>query len=92
MSTAKNSGILGAIDDFGENIGEIFTAKNARKVAAWYIDTSERVANRALDLQARATGWAKETPFEPIFDAQHELGRKFVKRSAHAARSLWRLN
>ncbi|MGH7815408.1 MAG: hypothetical protein ACREQI_15565 [Candidatus Binataceae bacterium] len=92
MSTVKNSGILGAIDNFGENVGEILTAKNAKKAVAWYIDTSEKVANEALNLQARATKWAKETPLEPIFDAQHELGKKLIKRSVHAARSLWQLN
>ncbi|HUO05574.1 MAG TPA: hypothetical protein VMU16_10290 [Candidatus Binataceae bacterium] len=88
MSTPKNSGILGRIDE----IGEIFTAANAKKAAAWYIDTSEKLAHETLDLQVRATKWAKDTPLAPIFDAQHELGKKLVERSAKAARSLWRLN
>lgn len=66
--------------------------EGAKKFAAWYIDTSEKLANDALDFQAAATEWAKETPFAPIFSAQNEFGRRIVERSANAARSLWRLN
>src|SRR5208282_3120845 len=52
---------------------------------------AEKVAKQAIDFQASATQWAKETPLAPIFDAQLEYGKKFVERSASAARSLWRL-
>src|ERR1700683_4069606 len=67
-------------------ISSVFTVEGAKKFAAWYIDTSEKVAK-----QAQATKWAKEPPLAPIFDAQIEYGKKFVERSASAARSLWRL-
>jgi hypothetical protein len=73
------------------SMGNVFTVEGAKKVAAWYIDTSEKVAKQAIDFQASATKWAKETPLAPIFDAQLEYGKKFVERSASAARSLWRL-
>jgi hypothetical protein len=69
----------------------LFTVEGAKKFAAWYIDTSEKVAKQAIDFQASATQWAKETPLAPIFEAQLEYGKKFVERSASAARSLWRL-
>ena len=72
-------------------MGNVFTVEGAKKVAAWYIDTSEKVAKQAIDFQASATKWAKETPLAPIFEAQVEYGKKFVERSASAARSLWRL-
>jgi hypothetical protein len=68
-----------------------FTVEGAKKFAAGYIDTTEKVAKQAIDFQASATKWAKETPLAPIFDAQIEYGKKFVERSATAARSLWRL-
>lgn len=71
--------------------GNLLSVKGAKKFAAWYIDTSEKVANQALDFQESATKWAKETPLAPIFEAQIEYGKKFVERSANAARSLWRL-
>jgi hypothetical protein len=74
-----------------EDYSSLFSVEGAKKVAAWYIDTSEKVANRAIDFQESATKWAKETPLAPIFDAQIEYGKKFVERSANAARSLWRL-
>ncbi|MGA9722087.1 MAG: hypothetical protein WBQ86_06525 [Candidatus Binatus sp.] len=73
------------------SIGSLFTVKGAKKFAAWYIDTSEKVAKQAIDFQENATKWAKETPLAPIFDAQIEYGKKFVERSATAARSLWRI-
>jgi len=69
----------------------LLSIDGAKKFAAWYIDTSEKVAKQAIEMQASATKWAKETPLAPIFDAQIEYGKKFVERSASAARSLWRL-
>ena len=67
---------------------QVFSANGLKKVAAWYIDTSEKVANGVLDYQASASEWAKSTALAPIFEAQHDLGTKFVKRSAEVARKL----
>jgi hypothetical protein len=69
----------------------VFSLEGVKKAAAWYIETSEKLANQALELQEKATGWAKDTPFAPWFEAQHSLARKFVERSADAARSLWQI-
>jgi len=82
----KESG--SAFENFTSNL---FSVERAKKFAAWYIDTTEKVAKRAIDFQASATRWAKETPLAPIFEAQIKYGKKFVERSANAARSLWRL-
>jgi hypothetical protein len=71
--------------------GQIFSTDGIKKVAAWYIDTSEKVANGVLDYQATATEWAKSTALAPIFEAQHDLGTKLVKRSAEVARKLWQI-
>ena len=38
----------------------LFNVEGAKKFAAWYIDTSERVANQAIDFQESATQWAKD--------------------------------
>ena len=83
-----DSGVFASISDLGSNL---LSVKGAKKFAAWYIDTTEKAANRAIDLEASATKWAKETPLAPIFEAQIEYGKKLVERSANAARSLWRL-
>ena len=68
-----------------------FSFDGVKKVAAWYIETSEKLANQALELQERAAGWAKDTPFAPLFEAQQSLARQFVERSATAARTLWQI-
>ncbi len=71
---------------------EVFSVDGAKRIAAWYIDTSEKIANDALEMQARATSWANDTPLAPMFAAQNEFGRKLVERSAEAARVIWRLS
>lgn len=86
MSTHKENGSM-----FEGLSSNLLSVEGAKKIAAWYIDTSEKVAKQAIEFQASATKWAKETPLAPIFDAQIEYGKKFVERSASAARSLWRL-
>ncbi len=81
----------GVLESFKNLRKDLLSVEGAKKVAAWYIDTTEKVANQAIDFQESATKWAKETPLAPIFEAQIEYGKKFVERSANAARSLWRI-
>ncbi len=85
MSEGKENGSV------FEGLTSNLNIEGAKKFAAWYIDTTEKVAKQAIDFQAQATKWAKETPLAPIFDAQIEYGKKLVERSASAARSLWRI-
>jgi hypothetical protein len=79
-------GMFEAFSKMGETS---FSIEGAKKAAAWYLDTTERVATQALELQEKATGWAKETPLASLFEAQQSMARKFVERSLTAARSLW---
>ena len=81
-------GMFEAFSKMGETS---FSIEGANKAAAWYLDTTERVATQALELQEKATGWAKETPLASLFEAQQSMARKFVERSLTAARSLWQI-
>jgi len=63
----------------------------AKAITAWYIDISEQLAQGALDLQERATSWAKDTPLAPFFTTQQALVRQFVEGSASMARRLWQI-
>jgi hypothetical protein len=81
----------GMINGFARMNEAVFSLDNAKKVAAWYIETSEKIANQVIDFQERATGWAKDTPFAPLFEAQNSFARKLVERSANAARSMWQI-
>jgi len=44
------------------------------------------IDGEVLDYQASATEWARATPRGPIFEAQIDFSRKFVKRSAGAVK------
>jgi hypothetical protein len=81
----------GVYESFNKMSESVFSLEGVKKAAAWYIETSEKLATQALELQERATGWAKDTPFAPLFEAQHSFARKMVERSAHAARTLWQI-
>jgi hypothetical protein len=81
----------GVYEGFSRMAEACFTPDSAKKAAAWYIDTTEKFATQALDFQAKATEWAKETPIYPFIEAQQTIGRKLVEQSVSTARSLWRL-
>jgi hypothetical protein len=81
----------GIFESFSKINESLFSPDGVKKAAAWYIETSEKIANQALELQERATGWAKDTPFAPLFEAQNSFARKFVEGSASAARTLWQI-
>ena len=81
----------GMFEGFTKMNDSVFSLDGVKKAAAWYIETSEKLAKQALELQEKATGWAKDTPFAPLFEAQHSMARKFVERSASAARTLWQI-
>jgi hypothetical protein len=84
----SGSGVYEGISRIAE---KCFNPTGAKKAAAWYIDTTEKLATQALDFQVKATEWAKETPIYPLFEAQQNIGRKLVEQSVSTARSLWKL-
>ncbi len=88
MAEKENQGLYEGFSPLGE---AYFSIEGAKKAAAWYIDTTEKLANQALDFQAKATEWAKDMPIYPFIEAQQTIGRKFVEQSANTARTLWRL-
>jgi hypothetical protein len=82
----------GAFEGVSEITAAFFSTEGAKKIAALSIETSERLAKSVLDFQAKASEWAKDTPFGAMFEAQNSMGRKFVELSADAARRLWRVD
>jgi hypothetical protein len=81
----------GLYEAFGKLSEAWLSVDGAKKAAAWYIDNSQKFANQALDLQEKATEWAKDTPFGQLFEVQNSLVRKFVERSADLARTVWQI-
>ena len=82
----------GAFEGVSQITAAFFNTEGAKKIAALSIETSERLANSALDFQAKVSEWAKETPFGALFEAQNSIGRKFVELSVDAARRLWKVD
>ena len=66
--------------------------KNAKRIAAWYIDTTESLAKEGLSLREKTTGWAKDTPLAAIFEAQNSMAQQLVENSASFARKLFQLD
>jgi hypothetical protein len=66
--------------------------KNAKRVAAWYIDTVENLAKEGLILREKSTSWAKDTPLAAIFEAQNAMAQQLVENSASFARSIFQLD
>ena len=66
--------------------------KNAKRIAAWYIDTVESLAKEGLSLREKTTGWAKDTPLAAIFEAQNSMAQQLVENSASFARKLFQLD
>lgn len=81
----------GVFEAFTKMSESFLSLEGAKKAAAWYIDYSEKLAKQAIELQEKATTWAKETPFASLFETQASIARKFVERSANAARDLWQI-
>jgi hypothetical protein len=86
---AGDGKVFGNVTDLGK---QFLNMDRAKKFAAWYIDNSEKMSNGVLDYQASATEWAKKTALGPIFEAQFDISREFVKRSAEVARKIWQLD
>src|SRR5258705_6338849 len=62
-----------------------------KKMIANYIDTSEGLAKGTLTFQERATAWAKNTPWAPLFTALRDVAGQWIEGSASLARKLWRI-
>jgi hypothetical protein len=78
-------------EGFSEMTNTLFSPERAKEIAALGIDNGEKIANQALEIQAKATEWSKNTIFAPLFETQNSLARSFVELSTKAARRLWQL-
>lgn len=81
----------GPFESFSGLTRNFFSLDAAKKVAELCIETGEKLADGALEFQAKSTEWAKETPLASLFETQNSMGRKLAKLSAETARRLWRL-
>ena len=78
-------------EGFSDVTKTLFSPESAKKVAALWIDSSEKAAEQALKLQAKATEWSRNTMLAPIFEMQNSIARDYVEITAEAARRFWQL-
>jgi hypothetical protein len=78
-------------EGFSDMTKTLFSPERAKKVAALWIDNSEKAADQALKFQAKATEWSKNTMFAPVFEMQNSFARSCVEITAKTARRLWQL-
>ncbi len=78
-------------EGFSDMTKTLFSPERAKKVAALWIDNSEKAAEQALKLQTKATEWSRNTMFAPIFEMQNSIARSYVEISAKTARRFWQL-
>jgi hypothetical protein len=78
-------------EGFSGTIKTLFSPESAKKVAALWIDNSEKAVDQALKLQSKATDWSRNTMFAPIFEMQNSIARSYVEISAKIARRFWQL-
>jgi len=87
----KENASTGLFEGFPDMTKTLFRPEEAKKVAALWIDNSEKAADQALKFQAKATEWSKNTMFAPIFEMQNSIARSCVEISTKAARRFWQL-
>jgi hypothetical protein len=87
----KENASTGLFEGFSDMTKTLFSPEGAKKVAALWIDNSEKAADQALKFQAKATEWSKNTMFAPIFEMQNSIARSCVEISTKAARRFWQL-
>ena len=64
---------------------------SVKQMMASYLDTNEKLAEDALGWYEKATAWARDTPWAPLFEAQISSASKMLERVTSMARKLWQL-
>jgi hypothetical protein len=62
---------------------------SARQFAELYLDSSQKIGEAMLDLHEKSTMWARETPLNPLFEAQRSAGKQMLEGSIELARKAW---
>src|SRR5712691_1152208 len=64
---------------------------NMKQMMASYLDTNEKLAKETLGWYEKATTWAKDTPWAPLFKTQISSANKMLEGSTSMARKLWQI-
>jgi hypothetical protein len=64
---------------------------NMKQMMASYLDTNEKLAKETLGWYEKATAWAKDTPWAPLFKTQISSASKVLEGSTSITRKLWQI-
>jgi len=64
---------------------------NMKQLMASYLDTNEKLAKETLGWYEKATAWAKDTPWAPLFKTQISSASKVLEGSTSMTRKLWQI-
>jgi len=81
----------GVFEGLSEITRSFFSLDGAKRIVESYIAAGERIADSALEFQAKMNEWAKDTPLYPLLEAQCSMERRLKETSAAVARQLWRI-
>ena len=86
MFDGKNNPFVKMMTEINAPLNE-----SMKQMAAQSIESGEKWANQVFEFNAKATGWAMDTPFASIFDKQRTFARKAFESSTARARQIWQL-
>ncbi len=66
-------------------------SESMKQMVVQSLESGEKWANRAFEMNEQATEWAQDTPFVSIFETQRSFARHIFDSSATLTRQLWQL-
>lgn len=62
-----------------------------KEMAAKSLDSGEKWARQAVEMNEKATEWAKDTPLASVFETQRAFALQVIDSSTAMARRIWQI-
>lgn len=62
-----------------------------KEMAAKSLESGEKWARQAVEMNEKATEWAKDTPLASVFETQRSFALRLIDSSATLVRQMWQL-
>ena len=90
MATTQTKNTISSIDGVFERAGEVHEqfAAAARKAGSAYLDSYEKVVDRAIELELKLAGTTQQDWIKSIAETQAEFARELTNTYTSTARTL----